>query len=93
MENHVRTDPTRKTMFVHADDRLLLKMALLLRENANLDLWGICAPHYVNDDTRIVNFTLQQSGQKEWFGKTLSQDQPQHGLHLVPVQARLRLGR
>ncbi len=80
---HKRTDPSLKTLFVKSDDPLLLKMALLLRENANLDLYGICSRQYVDDNTRIVNFTLQQSGQKKWFGKTLSQDKPQHGIHLI----------
>ncbi len=82
-DQHVRTDPARKTVLVHANDVMLLRMALMLRESAKLDLFGICARHYVDDDTRIVNFTLQQGGQKVWFGKTLSQDRPQHGLHLV----------
>ncbi len=80
---HVRTDPKHKTLFVHADDVLLLRMALMLRDTMKLDLFGVCARHYMDDDTRIVNFTLQQGGQRVWFGKTLSQDRPQHGLRLI----------
>jgi len=82
-DEHVRTDPKHKTVLLQTDDVLLLRMALLLRESAKLDLFGICARHYVDNDTRIVNFTLQQGGQKVWFGKTLSQDRPQHGLRLI----------
>jgi hypothetical protein len=42
----------------------------------------ICERHFVDVNQRIVNFTLQQAGLREWLGKTISDRTPQHGLFI-----------
>jgi hypothetical protein len=90
-DEHVRTDPAQKDLFIHSDDPLLLQIATGLthssrgeKDSKGIKVHPICERHFVSKgkDSRIVNFTLQRNGPKEWQGKTLSQDQPQRGLYL-----------
>ena len=87
-EEHVRTSNGRKDVFVHAPDAELAMMVPAFAEATKLAVHLICEPHYVDNETRIVNFTLQQSRLFEWNGKRISQEGPQHGLRLEAV-ARL----
>jgi hypothetical protein len=40
----------------------------------------------VDDETRVVNATLQDAGIRRWGSHTVSQDEPQHGLWVRPVE-------
>jgi len=79
---HLRTDPIRKDLFIHSSEPRLLKLVPLFSASSGLNVYTICSRHYVDNDERIVNFTLQLGGPKEWQGKTVSQKEPQHGLYL-----------
>ena len=54
--------------------------------SSGLSVHAICESHYVNNDTRVVNFTLQEAGLRTWRGLTISQVDPQHGLWVKPVE-------
>ena len=85
---HVRTSPKQKTLFIHVSDPVLSFTALAFADTSGLQVRGICPAEYVDDDTRIVNFTMHTfPGQlvigEGLRGTTLTQAEPQHGLHLV----------
>jgi len=82
---HVRTDPTRKDLFIHSPDPELAQLALRFEnstkgadDSKGIGVHLICEPHSV---ARIVNYTLSFWGPKEWRGKTLFGGE-QHGLNL-----------
>ncbi len=77
---HFRTDPTKKDLFIAPDNSALAGIARKFGEGTGLAVNLICLRHYNNK--REVNFTLQEKGPKKWEGKTISQAEPQHGLHL-----------
>jgi hypothetical protein len=82
---HVRTNPAVKDVFVHASDPVLWKAVAgtAFTEASGVALHMICPAQYVDDETRIVNFTMQLDPGEGIRGATLTQDFPQHGLHLV----------
>ena len=49
---------------------------------SGLTVHGICEQQYVDNDTRIVNFTLQSAGLRRWQSVDVSGEVPQHGLHI-----------
>ncbi len=85
---HVRTSPKQKNLFVHVSDPLLSLIAIGFADTSGLQVRGICPDEYVDDDTRIVNFTMHTfPGQlvigEGLRGARLTQAEPQHGLYLV----------
>jgi hypothetical protein len=88
---HIRTPPNHKDLFVHALDPELAAMTEQFAWASDLRVHAICEPHYAGNDTRVINFTLQQANRREWRRKRISQDDPQHGIWVValdsPVQA------
>jgi hypothetical protein len=84
-DDHIRTDPAQKDLFVAAPDLELAALAPLLGNSTKLpgDLKGI-GVHLICDGVhtyeRGINFTLAKS--KEWHGKTLSRGK-QHALRLI----------
>ncbi len=84
-DEHIRSAPHHKNLFVHTPDPELVALLDNFAWASGLSVHLICKPHYVDDDTRIVNFTLQQNGARTWLGRTLSQVEPQHGILLMPV--------
>ena len=81
---HVRTDPAVKDLFIHSSDPVLWRAAVSGFDKASgLASHMICPKQYVNDDTRVVNFTMQLDPGEGIRGAKLTQDFPQHGLHLV----------
>lgn len=79
---HIRTDPRKKDLFIHPEDAFMAEIAALFGKNAGLTVHLICDRHYVDNKTRIMNFTLQKDGPKVWEGKIISQSEPQHGLYI-----------
>jgi hypothetical protein len=91
-DEHKRTSPRSKDLFVHTPDP---ELALIVPQFANatgLKVHLICEPHYVSNDVRIVNHTLQRTPLREWRGRRISQDDPQHGIRLEPVERLDLLG-
>jgi hypothetical protein len=84
-DEHIRSAPHQKDLFVHTPDPELVALLGNFAWSSGLSVHPICKPHYVDDDTRIVNVTLQQNGARTWLGRTLSQAAPQHGILLTPV--------
>jgi hypothetical protein len=88
---HVRTDPKVKDLFVRVSDPLLEPIADdfgvtsgdASDPSSGLRVHTICPEHYVDDDTRIVNFTMHRNPGEGVRGARLTQDRPQHGLHLL----------
>jgi hypothetical protein len=86
---HMRTDPTRKDLFIHSPDPELAQLAFLLEnstkqagDSKGIGVHLICEPHSVG---RSLNYTLRLWGPKEWRGKTLFGGE-QHGLNLIDAQ-------
>jgi hypothetical protein len=84
---HVRTDPDQKDFFVYIDDPELADAAQGFGETSRLEsepkgiaLHFVCKKNMSNltsepyqpPANRVVNFTLQPNGPKEFLGKTLS---------------------
>jgi hypothetical protein len=84
-DEHMRTTPRHKNLFVHTADPELVPIFESFAWASGLLVHAICEPHYVDNQTRIVNHTLQRSGARAWRGRTLSQGEPQHGLWVLPV--------
>jgi hypothetical protein len=84
---HARTRPRKKDVFVHTLDPEYMQAIDLFGWSSGLDAHGICEPHYVNNATRVVNFTLQNGGLRRWAGHVISQEVPQHGLWLINYQS------
>ncbi|HZU42297.1 MAG TPA: hypothetical protein VE994_06470, partial [Terriglobales bacterium] len=85
-EEHVRTDPTTKDLFVTSDDPMLARMTGVFADVSDLHVHTINNLRYVRDpitNAPVVNFTIQQSGSKQWNGKVISQATPQHGIRLI----------
>ncbi len=88
---HVRTDPKVKDLFIRVSDPVLEPIAgdfgfvsgMPSDPSAGLLVHTICPEHYVDDQTRIVNFTMHRTPGEGIRGARLTQDRPQHGLHLV----------
>jgi hypothetical protein len=83
---HVRTMPTKKDLFVHTLDFELAQSLELFAWSSGVDVHLICEAHYVSNDTRVVNFTLQQANLRQWRSAVISGEVPQHGLNLVSKQ-------
>jgi hypothetical protein len=84
---HARTRPRQKDVFVHTLDPEYMQALELFGWSSGLDAHGICESHYVNNATRVVNFTLQHGGLRRWAGHVISQEVPQHGLWLINYQS------
>jgi len=80
---HIRTDPAWKDLFIDTSSPTLLKLIPLFSASSGLNVHNICPRHYVDNEKRVVNFTLQSGGPKVWQGKTVSQKVPEHGLYLI----------
>lgn len=90
---HLRTDPTRKDLFVHTPDPELSAMLSSFAWSSELIVHAICEPHYGNNVSagaldlgptdHVVNFTLQLANLRSWLGRTISQQTPQRGLYLI----------
>lgn len=89
---HERTDPTQKDLFIHASDPALWNAAMQFGHlssapgHKELAVHMICPAQYFNDDSRMVNFTMHLDPGEGIRGAKLTQDLPQHGLHLVNEQ-------
>jgi hypothetical protein len=95
---HVRTDPAIKDLFIHAADPLLRDIAdnfghitSANDSDSSLTTHTICPDQYVDNDTRIVNFTMHRNPGEGIRGARLTQEEPQHGLYLVNQPAGPRL--
>lgn len=84
-DEHIRTKPHHKDLFVHTLDPELGLMVGQFAWASGLSVHLICEPHYVDNDTRIINFTLQHSEFRQWRGKQLTHAEPQHGVHVAAV--------
>jgi len=85
---HVRTNPKVKDLFIRASDPLLREIVFQqFGVLTDLDVHTICPEQYVDDQTRIVNFTMQRNPGEAVRGARLTQDRPQHGLYLVNAPA------
>jgi hypothetical protein len=86
-DDHIRTDPAQKDLFVAAPDLELAMLAPLLSNSTKLpgEPKGI-AVHLICDGfhtyKRSINFTLDRNGPKKWHDKTLSLGN-QHALRLI----------
>jgi hypothetical protein len=85
---HERTNPAVKDLFVHVADPVLWRASGMgtggpLESASGVAVHLICPAQYIDDETRIVNFTMQVNAGEGIRGAKLSQDFPQHGLHLV----------
>ena len=84
-EEHVRTPPRQKNVFVHADDPLLATLVPEFGWATNLSALAICEEGYGGNSFRVVNYTLQEWGVgSTWQGYTVTRE-PQHGLWLKRV--------
>ena len=72
-DEHIRSAPHHKNLFVHTRDPELVPLIDNFAWSTGLSVHAICEPHYVNHATRIVNFTLQTAGLRQWSGHTISQ--------------------
>jgi hypothetical protein len=84
-DEHTRTSPVRKDLFIHSPDAELALAVLAFGAATDLDVHLICEQHYVNNDTRLANFTLHQAGLRRWRRQAIAQEEPQHGIYLEPV--------
>jgi hypothetical protein len=82
LNQHVRTSPRSKDVFVHTLDPDYVQVLPLFAWSSGLAVHGICEPQYVDNDTRIVNFTLQTAQVRRWRSSDVSGEVPQHGIHL-----------
>ena len=82
---HFRSDPTKKDLFIAPENADLASIARKFGDATGLTVYLICPRHYNNK--RVVNFTLQDNRIREWQGKTLSQEEPQHGLSFVQKES------
>jgi hypothetical protein len=82
LDEHVRTNPKRRDLFVHPTDSALAMPVEMFSDVADLDPHLICPRHYVDDTKRVVNATLQDAGLRRFNGHAISQSEPQHGLLL-----------
>ena len=82
---HIRSAPHHKNLFVHTLDPELVPLIDNFAWSTGLSVHAICEPQYVNHATRIVNFTLQTAGLRQWRGHTISQAEPQHGVYVKAV--------
>ncbi len=91
-DEHIRSVPHHKNLFVQTPDADLVAMLEGFGWSSGLSVHPICEPHYVDNDTRIVNFTLQDAGVRTWQGHTVSQHEPQHGVWVQAVEELDGLG-
>ena len=82
LNEHVRTNPKTKDLFVHTIDPDYAQVLPLFAWSSGLAVHGICEQQYVDNDTRIVNFTLQTAGLRRWQSVDVSGEVPQHGIHI-----------
>ncbi len=80
-DGYVRTSPKRRDLFVNATHPALARPVEFFSDTADLDPHLICARHYIDNETRVVNGT-QQPGPRSFRGYLISQSEPQHGLLL-----------
>ena len=79
--HHERLYPGSKDLFVRVQDPALSWPAQDFPRVSGLGVHFICEPQYLNDEKRIVNFTMQEEW---WFSPyPLTRDWPQKGLRLV----------
>jgi hypothetical protein len=78
----VRTDPRRKDLFIYAPDPELAATLPQFEWSSGLAVHLICERHFIDQKERIVNSTLQKAGLRQWLGKTISDETPQHGLFI-----------
>ena len=84
-EEHVRTAPHQKNVFVHTDDPLLATLVPEFGWASNLTALAICEDGYGGNGFRVVNYTLQEWGAgTTWQGHAVTRE-PQHGLWLERV--------
>jgi hypothetical protein len=84
-DRHMRTAPDRKDLFVHTPDPELALLLPAFSAATDLAVHAICESHYVDNDTRTVNFTLHRGNTRAWQGRSIARDRPQHGIRLEPV--------
>ncbi|RPI51678.1 MAG: hypothetical protein EHM55_18350 [Acidobacteria bacterium] len=82
LNEHVRTNPRVKDVFVHTVDPDYAQVLPLFAWSSGLVVHGICAEQYVDNETRIVNFTLQIPQARRWQSHEVSGEVPQHGIRL-----------
>jgi hypothetical protein len=90
LDFHFRTDPTKKDLFIAPENADLASIARKFGDATGLTVYLICPRHYNNK--RVVNFTLQDGGIREWEGKIISQAEPQHGISLAVEGLEEKLG-
>jgi hypothetical protein len=87
---HLRTNPKKKDLFIYTSDPLLAFETNFFHLASGLEVHLICERHQQgprgltpedNEQARIVNFTLQKDGPKNWNNKIISLH-PQHALYL-----------
>jgi hypothetical protein len=78
---HRRTSSKRRDLFVNATHPALARPVEMFGDTAELDAHLICARHYIDNATRVVNATLQP-GPRSFRGYGIAQSEPQHGLLL-----------
>ena len=81
--SYIRTNPRTKDLFIHSPDPILAAEAAQFKDSSGLDVHLICPIHYVDNQTRVVNFTMQSPTRATFRGRPLTQNWPQHGLYLV----------
>jgi hypothetical protein len=86
-DEHVRTSPRKKDLFVHTPDPELALVVPAVDRATGLDVHVICEAHYAGNESRVVNFTLQDSGVRAWQGTTVANPEPQHGIYLEPADS------
>lgn len=86
-DEHVRTIPNQKDLFIHTPDPELAQIVPLFAWSTGLTTHLLCEPHYESNDSRRVNFTLHEAGLRVWNGRAIAQEEPQHGIYLEPVDS------
>jgi len=81
--SYIRTNPRTKDLFIHSPDPILAAEAAQFKDSSGLDVHLICPIHYFDNQTRVVNFTMQNPTRATFGGRSLTQNWPQHGLYLV----------
>ena len=81
--SYIRTSPRTKDVFIHSPDPILAAEAAQFKDSSGLDVHLICPIHYFDNQTRVVNFTMQNPTRATFGGRSLTQNWPQHGLYLV----------
>ena len=82
--DHIRTDPSVKDIFIHADDPDMEKLLPIFESVSLLAVHRICPQQYLSDAKRQVNFTLHAASEAYRVeGQAITLPLPQHGLHLV----------